>query len=136
MNAKIESEIIALHTFFEDWFNARVPNTDESFARIEDALSSDFGIVSPEGRLVEREALLKGLRDSYGTRQGLRIWIENIQIRMGQGELWLATYEEWQGAGNESKGRISTVVFIEDPAAPGGLRWKHVHETFPPDVRD
>lgn len=134
MNAKVESEVIALHQFFEDWFNARIPDGDESFSRLEQSLAPDFAIVSPDGRLMERESLVKGLRGAYGTRHGLRIWIENTQIRMGQGGLWLATYEEWQGVGNESKGRISTVLFVEDASAPGGLRWKHVHETYPPDA--
>lgn len=130
MIAQIEEEIIALHQFFQDWFNGKLPKTDESFARFTGAMCPDFHMVTPEGKLVELNALTDRLRNAYGLRDEMRIWIENVCVHWNQDALWLATYEEWQEIDGVVQSRISTVLLAEDAAAPGGLNWRHVHETF------
>lgn len=130
MIAQIEEEVIALHQFFQDWFNGKLPKTDEAFARFTEAMSPDFHMVIPEGKLVELNALTDRLRNAYGLRNNMRIWIENVRLHWRQGDLWLATYEEWQEIDGTVQSRISTVLFAKDDTAPGGLTWRHVHETF------
>ena len=53
-------EVIDLHRFFEDWGNGKLPDTDESFARFSGAVADDFEIVSPEGGVTSRAALVSG----------------------------------------------------------------------------
>ena len=127
---KVETEIVELHQFFQDWFTAELPDTDQAFARLPAALADDFCMVIPSGNLVELDSLLVGLRGGHGAQPGIRIWIENTRVQMNEGTLWLATYEEWQEVDGAKQGRISTALFTEDASAPGGLKWRHVHETY------
>ncbi len=54
-----------------------------------------------------------------------------MRLREAGEELVAATYEEWQSGEEKKDDRISTVVFCRVPeAAPNGLRWLHVHETW------
>ncbi|GAB4518067.1 MAG: hypothetical protein OHK0046_25350 [Anaerolineae bacterium] len=124
-------EIIDLHQFFEDWFNARLEQS--AFSRFADTMAAHFVIISPGGQLSERPALLDGLRAAYGQRPGLRIWIENIRLRHQQNTLLIVTYEEWQQHNDSPPtARLSTVVFQQEAAMPHGLMWLHVHETWLP----
>lgn len=123
-------EIDALHQCFEAWFNGRVPRNAETFDRIDTALGAAFVIVLPQGGKVERAPLLKGLYDAHGSRQGIRIWIENVQVLEEDRALVIAEYEEWQEEGGETTSRHSTVVFRRNDGNPNGLEWFRVHETW------
>ncbi len=134
MNKQCRTEVIELHQFFQDWFLGLLENTDQSFQRLDGALSSDFQIVGPGGSLTPRDRLLDGLRRSHGSRAGkkFRIWIENYQGRpIGEG-LWLITYEEWQEDEKERSGRLSSAVFRRKPGNPNKVEWLHVHEVWLP----
>lgn len=117
------------------WYAAELPDDDEHFARLAGALAPSFHIITPGGRIIARPTLLEALRQAHGshadTANGFDIDIRDVQLRFEQDGLTLATYEEWQQAGdNPSRGRLSTVLFAHDAAAPNGLRWLHVHETW------
>lgn len=130
-----EQEIVALHQFFEDWFNAKLPNSEATFARFADAMAPDFHIVSPSGALAPREAIVGSLRNAYGAQKGLRIWIENVTVGHIHGDIAIVMYEEWQQKGDDPPlGRLSTVVFAADTAGPNGVIWLHVHETWLPSI--
>jgi hypothetical protein len=45
-------------------------------------------------------------------------------------EMAVMTYHELQLNDGVPNQRLSTVVFRQDPAAPNGLVWVHVHETW------
>lgn len=130
MNA--EKEVVDLHQFFQDWFNGTIPNTDEQFARFADVMAESFGMVPPNGRFVTCAPLLEGLRGSYGRSQQApgRIWIENFVTRQTGPDWLFATYEEWQTFNGKTTSRLSSVLFEENEAAPNGLIWLHVHETW------
>ena len=85
MNNKIEKEIIELHRFFEDWFNAKIENTDVNFNRFEKVMAEDFEIVFPSGIKTGRSDLVRNLKNAYGNREKpdkpFRIWIENVNTR-------------------------------------------------------
>ena len=137
METRCRREIVELHQFFEDWFNAALAPTDESFGRFASVIADDFVMVTPGGSLVERAPLVAGLRASHGRWRGQepvgRIWIENVRVHriLEGGDLAIATYEEWQEiAGEEIRGRLSTVVLRVKEWAPNGLEWLHVHETW------
>jgi hypothetical protein len=128
------AEIVELHDFFQEWLGGTLPATDETYARLTGTQAPEFVIVTPGGELVPRERLLAQLRAAHGSRPGWRMWIENAELRFTQGGLTVATYEEWQRhADGKVTGRLSTVIFREQPGTPNGLVWVHVHETWLPD---
>lgn len=131
MQQLCSQEIIGLHQFFEGWFLGRLPQTEAAFGRCATALAADFHIIGPDARLTKRGPLLTGLWQAHGRWHNGRIWIENVVLRHHQGDLALATYEEWQEIeGQPATARLSSVLFRRETAAPTGLVWLHVHETW------
>lgn len=135
-------EIEELHHFFQQWFNGTVENTDEVYARFTGVLAEGFVIVSPDGQLRERTAVIDGLRGSYAPADSepVRVWVENVELRRQlpsqDGELVVVTYQEWLQRGEARRGRLSTALLRESAEAPNGLMWLHVHETWlPPAVQ-
>lgn len=130
MKEQCQQEILDFHHFFEEWFAGRLPNSDEAFARAMVAVGEAFALVSPNGRLTDRHTLMCGLRGEHNGRSQFRIWIENFQLQQQHSDIAIATYEEWQKIGDAISSRLSTAVFQQDPAAPNGVKWLHVHETW------
>lgn len=129
------AEIVELHDFFQGWLGGTLPATDAVYARLSATQAPEFVIVTPSGELIPSEQLLAQLRAAHGSRPGLRMWIENAELRFTQGGLTVATYEEWQRhADGTVTGRLSTVVFRDQPGTPNGLAWVHVHETWLPEA--
>lgn len=123
-------EIIELHAFFEDWFNGTLPKTESAFARFAKAMDKDFTIVDPGGTEATCTPLLAGLWAAHGMNPGVKIWIERAQMLHSQEGLTLARYDECQTDARGSTRRISSVWLQQDVAAPAGLRWLRVHETW------
>ena len=123
LSTAFKSQFPQLHQFFQDWYNAVLEPTDESFARLADVIDADFVLISPAGRITERPALLEQLRGNHGNWQNLqpsektggtdlrpRIRIESFKLRRVDGDLAVATYEEWHEVRGKTRGRLSTVV--------------------------
>lgn len=125
LTEQVVAEIVALHREFESWFRGE---SDDS-SRIQASIPPDFTFLSPGAEIVPADTLVAGLLDGHGSRQ-IRIRIENPVIRWSDGSAVLATYEEWHDHADYTTARQSTVLFTIDAAAPGGLRWRHVHETW------
>ena len=146
-------EIHRLHDEFVKWFTASIPNTEENFAPISSALSSDFHMVPPKGVLVSQPDLTNSLRNAYGCRKdapSFRIQIKNCKVLCDETKksneqgltgngLCVVSYEEWQYVGDkEESGRISTVVFrcnpeshaVDGNAKERNMLWLNVHETW------
>lgn len=123
-------EIEELHRFFQEWFTGELPNTDEAFARVREALSPELVFISPSGERRTTAELLEGIRRGHGKRPGLAIRIEQPELHRTPGGHVVATYREWQEEGERTTVRLSTVVLGPDPSAPNGLTWLHVHETW------
>jgi hypothetical protein len=125
------AEIVELHDFFQGWLGGALPATDAAYARLVDTMAEEFAIVGPDGALTRRPELLARLRAAHGSRPGWTMWIERAELRSRSGGLTIATYEEWQRqASGAVTARISSVVFRDQPGAPNGLAWLHVHETW------
>lgn len=128
------AEIVELHAFFVGWLVGTLPATDATYARLVDTMALEFAMVTPGGAYIPRERLLAQLRAAHGSRPGWRMWIEHAELRYAQGELTVATYEEWQRhADGTVTGRLSTAIFREQHGTPNGLAWLHVHETWLPE---
>jgi len=132
MLEQTENEIRQLHQFFEGWLSGSLPNTQESFSRLENSLANAFTMISPQAQLLQRNALLRRLHQAHGSCPQLTISITNVRIGSCTDEIALATYEEWQNDATARKGRLSTVVFLKKSDAHNGLQWLHVHETWLP----
>lgn len=135
----VSREVIDFHRLFEAWFGGRCENSDVYFkTHLRNRLAPDFRIVMPAGRILRGAALLADMRQAHGTNLQFRINIRNIEVRsLGEdGKLILATYEEWQKNALNSKppnnARIASALLKRDDAAPNGLIWLHVHETWLP----
>jgi hypothetical protein len=127
MTSVHEAEIVGLHDFFEGWLGGTLPDTDDAFERFERTIGEAFTFIDPDGRFLERAELVAHLRAAHGARPGLRIRIENPRIRHETCGLTIATYEEWQEAGDKTTGRLSSAVFRDRGE---GVEWVHVHETW------
>jgi hypothetical protein len=138
MESRCQAEVTELHRFFQDWFNGAIPDDDETFARFAGVMDAGFVIVTPEGRTVERAALVEGLRGAHGRwrQEGKdpgRIWIDKVDVRHEGDGLTAVTYEEWQKFDGRVRGRISTALLRANSGTPNGIEWLHVHETWLPE---
>lgn len=130
-DADIETEVVELHRFFEAWFRGELPKTEDAFARFGDALADSFAIVSPSGRLAQRDAILSAVFDAHGSWPAANtIRVDAVTVRWRGAEAVLATYEEWQTRDGVTKGRVSTVLMTMTTPP----RWLHVHETWLPEA--
>lgn len=137
MDRRCQQEVHELHQFFEDWFNAVLPPTEDVFRRFEAVMEDRFMIISPNGERTERAELVERLRAAHGiwrqnTEPG-RIWIENLQVRHTVGTQAMVVYEEWQEIEGEARGRLSTALFERREGTPNGVEWLHVHEVWMPE---
>jgi hypothetical protein len=134
MENRCQKEIVELHQFFQNWFNGHLQPTEENFARVADVLNDEFVYIDPSGRMTEYAALIGRLWQAANTHPNFKIWIENFHLRRQEGNIALATYEEWQenadGTTSVTSVRLSTVVFREKANTPNRLEWLHVHETW------
>jgi hypothetical protein len=126
------AEIAALHRFFVAWFTGHCPKSREAFARVADALAPDFVQIDPAGRERRRGPLLAAFRGAHGSRAGepFAIRIVRPKIHLVRRGLALATYEERQQSGGATTRRRSSALFAPAAAAPGGVAWLHLQETW------
>lgn len=133
MEDRCRREVLELHQFFADWFNARLRDDEASFARFSKVMDEGFEIIGPDGKLTARQPLLEGLRAAHGKRPGISIEIREPRAHtVGEG-LCLATYQEWQSTAETTRGWISTALMRRDDDAPNGVVWLRVHETYLPE---
>ncbi|HJL19053.1 MAG TPA: DUF4440 domain-containing protein [Sandaracinaceae bacterium LLY-WYZ-13_1] len=134
MNERCEREVRGLHVFFERWFRGELGDGD--FARVADALASDFELVSPRGVRDGRASILAGVRSARGRRgPDFTIAIEDLVVRWQGEDACLVRYEEHQRDGDGATARISSAWFRRRDDAPCGVEWVHLHETWLPSGR-
>ena len=138
MEDRCRREVLELHRFFQDWYNADRPGDAASFGRFEQVLAADFEIVGPNGRLTERDAVLAAVRSGHGRdpERSFAIEIRNLRSRPVAEGLALVTYEEHQTSSGEHKGWQSSALFRVRDGLPNGVEWLHVHETYLPAPDD
>ena len=136
MKEQCEKEVIDLHKFFEQWFKSEIENNDEVFARLEDALSEEFLLISPTGSVTSREQIISQIKDGYGSRKAdgipYRLWVQNIVCRFVEDNLCLVIYEEWGEVAGDLNARLSSALFRKNDQSANGVEWVHVHEVSIP----
>ncbi|MBE2240152.1 MAG: DUF4440 domain-containing protein [Caldilineaceae bacterium] len=123
-------EVIDLHTFFEAWLDGALPESDAAFARFAATTDPHFILIGPDGKVLDRDGVAAWIRRAHGTRRGFRLWTTDHLIRYEDGDCTLVTYLEWQTRDGVTTCRTSTALLITHAAAPNGLQWRHVHETW------
>ena len=129
-----EAEVEALHAFFQGWFTGERPRTNEELARLENALGAEFELLGPDGDVADRSAVIDAVEAGHGAAsEGEapdRIDIENVDARFERDGVCLLVYEEHQRTAGSWRGRRSTALFEAAADAPGGVVWRHLHETW------
>ena len=129
-----KTEIVELHQFFQDWFNAAIPDGDESFARLDEALAGNFELIGPDGKAyANAKSLVAGL--TLGLRTMERQAGPNLDrehataAHRGGSDPCSATRsgKRWTA---KTAVRLSTVLFGVEDRAPRGVAWLHLHEVW------
>ena len=138
MEDRCRLEVVELHRFFQDWFNAELPDDAASFDRFAQVLADDFEIISPTGYRLERASVLTSVRSGHGRdpERSLVIEVRDVRSRtVGEGMV-IVTYEEHQTTGSEHVGWQSSALLRAKEGRPNGVEWVHVQETYLPDSGD
>jgi hypothetical protein len=131
---RVRAEVEAIHEFFVGWFHGALEDDDDLFLRdFARRLDPGFVLVTPSGEALPLARLIKLVRGAHGSNPEFEIEIRDVRLRHQSGDIFVATYEEWQRHAKHNtpanNRRISTVVLRADRVAPGGLAWLHLHET-------
>jgi hypothetical protein len=129
-HATCRREIESLHAFFVEWYTGRTER--DTYDRVERALVPDFEMVTPDGSRREYTDVVDAIKGRYASRDpgAFEIEIRNVETRREVGDHRLVRYEEWQTTPDGTTGRLSTVLFESDSAAPGDVVWLDLQETW------
>ena len=138
METLCEQEVRTFHAFLRDWLAGAVPRTAETFERFSGVLDDGLEVIGPRGTATGRAALVDEFEGLHGQLAAdadeFEIWIENFRCRWVAGDHALVTYEEWHRRRGATSARLSSALFGRDGAAPCGVNWLHVHETWLPGL--
>ena len=138
MKTRCEREVRGFHAFLREWLVGAVPRKAEVFARFSGVLDDGLEVIGPRGTTTGRAALVDEFEGLHGqlaaAADAFEIWIENYRCRWAAGDHALVTYEEWHRRQGATSARLSTALFRRDAAAPCGVAWLHVHETWLPGL--
>lgn len=123
-----ETEVRALHDFFVRWFG---PGPAPAIAQFEAGFHLEFEMMTPAGRVLDRAAVLSGLRAARASEpEGFSIEIMEVRpIWQGDDAVLLGYAEAQYRAGHETR-RRSSALFLKDASAPRGVLWRHLQETW------
>ncbi|TIT23066.1 MAG: DUF4440 domain-containing protein [Mesorhizobium sp.] len=128
--SRASAEVVGLHRFFVDWFNAANANNAD-FSRFERVMGEGFCMVAPDGQILDRDAVLDHVRASRATSEDdFSISIEDIRAGWQAGDTIVVCYIEAQQRGGKHSRRRSSAVFTTSSSAPNGVEWRHLHETW------
>lgn len=123
--AACAAEIVALHRVFERALGA--PAEDHA-ARFAAAFDPAFVMIAPDGRRLDRGAVLAFLDSARGSRgEGFRIAIEEAALLHAAPPLILMHYVERQWVRGLGTARRAAALFRLEAGAP---RWLFVQETW------
>lgn len=123
-------EIVELHDFFVRWFvEDGQPAPD--FSRFETAMAADMTMIPPSGAVLDRAAVIHHVRAARGTvNRDFRIAIDDVRAHIEDERGIVVSYVEAQWRNGQYTRRRSSVFLTRSPAAPLGLEWRYLHETW------
>ena len=126
------AEVVRHHEQIAAWLSGRLPRTPSAFATLERAHHSRFTMITPEGLLLDRAAVLARLEAAHASSGTLRIRVHEVRVIATTPELFVARcIEAHEGAPNPAPARRSTAVLMRGREGDGRLRfrWAHLHES-------
>jgi hypothetical protein len=126
---RAEAEVVARHAFFVEWFTGRAPQSEMDVSAR--AFAPDMRMIEPDAAEQDHAAVLAMLQGAKGRRPAdFAIAVVMRRTRTLAPDLALVTYDEHQTIGGEKTARRSTAVFSRDEAAPEGVVWRFLQETW------
>lgn len=136
--ARCLKETARLHDVLEAWLVGALERTPAAFAAFETALADPCTVVSPKGMRTERAALVTEFEGLHGVlaadRGRFAVRVRNARVEARLGDHAVLTYEEWHERGEDCSARLTTALMREGLAAPLGVAWAHIHETWLPGL--
>ncbi len=124
-----EAEIFARHAFFVDWYTGKA--VDQDMKDCADSFAPDFRMIWPNGAEHERDPVLELLRGMRGTKgDAYKIEVKMRHAAQYSPDLVLVTFDEYQWTPEGKNQRRATALFSPDPSVPGGVVWRHLHQTW------
>ena len=121
------SEVVRLHAFFGAWFRGEAAD----FATCAAALAPDFRMITPDGAIHERAAVVARLVAARASASaGFAIEILEPHPAWQSADAVLLEFIERQYRDGRAASRRSTALFTDEPAAPRGVVWRHLQETW------
>ena len=121
-------EVKDRHLFFADWLAGRLAKTALDGAMR--GFLPNFRRIAPDGSEMDRTALAAWLAAHRGTMtQSFAIEIADLRIVLDASACAAVRYREIQ-PGHTPPSRIATALFVPEVAAPNGVAWLHVQETW------
>ena len=128
-------EVVELHEFFGDWLR---PDGKPAFGldRLVQVLADGFRLITPDGRILERNAVIGWIDTARGSRAtDFRIEVSDMRPVWQSSEAVLLDYVETQyGLGKTTRRQSSALMAAAltsgAPAAPLGVAWVHLQETW------
>ncbi|MGP1397715.1 MAG: hypothetical protein ACTS3R_19600 [Inquilinaceae bacterium] len=125
------AEIRARHDFFVAWFTGQ--GTDGGMRATRRAFHPDMRRIGPDGAFEDRDTVIAALTAASGKlSDAFRIVIEPGDTVWHGTDTVLVTYIERQDHGTTRTARRSAALLTRDPAAPHGVVWRFVQETWIP----
>ncbi|WP_085690588.1 MULTISPECIES: DUF4440 domain-containing protein [unclassified Pseudomonas] len=120
-------EVIQAHRAIERSF--AVEEEQAALERLLARFSPGFSMVTPQGRVLDFEALRALLQMAGGKKSGFRIELGELQgIDLHERGATVSYREQQTDANGLHTDRRSTVVFEKNES--GRVIWRHLHETF------
>jgi hypothetical protein len=121
------AEVHRHHRVLADWLTGAAPRTPAAFAAFADAHGPAFTLVNPDGRTLDRAAVLAAVADAHATAPGLRITIADARTVADSGGVLVVAYRERHDGAGPTVERTATAVLLD---TGGVLAWHHLHETW------
>lgn len=124
------AEILGLHAFFVAWFSGEL-REDAALHRAESAFHADFTMITPDGCLHDRAAVIERIRSARGSAApAFQIEIEDIARVWDDKDAILVRYVEAQSSAGRHTKRRSTALFVRSDEAMNNVAWRHLQETW------
>jgi hypothetical protein len=118
-----EKSVIDIHEYIENVF---IQNHPEELIQLLNALHPDFQMITLTGHKVDLQAVQQLFTNKQGTRAGLKITIEDIQVINHQDSTVWLQYKEIHNENNVITSRLSTACVIVENSE---WQWIYLHET-------
>lgn len=118
-----KQSVIDIHEYIENVFTQNQP---EALAQLFNAFHPDFQMITTTGHKVNLQAVQQLFTSKQGTRAGLKIMIEDINVINHQDSTVWLQYKEIHNENDVITSRLSTACIIVEN---NEWQWIYLHET-------